>query len=110
MAQRVFTRARKRSVAWELGPFAEQVTVGATSSKIWDGSNVTTLGEETIVRIRGAGSIVQSVGSAALDGMFGALGIGIVTEQAFQVGLTAIPSPLVDSGWNGWMWHQFFDV
>ena len=64
----------------------------------------------TIVRIRGIARVHQTVGSAVGAGFKGALGIGIVTAQAFAAGVTSIPGPITDSFWDGWMWHSFFDV
>ena len=51
----------------------------------------------------------MSLGAAtgAQDGFFFALGIGIATVQAFtDVGITALPLPLDDIGWDGWLFHQ----
>ena len=34
-----------------------------------------------------------------------AAGICIVTSQAATVGVTAVPGPLANIDWDGWMWH-----
>ena len=61
----------------------------------------------TTVRIRGQMSVWLEVVTAVGDG-FLEVGFGIcnVSENAFGVGATAVPSPLDDIGWDGWMWHQ----
>ena len=49
---------------------------------------------------------LESVGTVG-DGFAQiAHGICIVSENAFGVGVTAVPSPLTDIGWDGWIWHQ----
>ena len=48
--------------------------------------------------------------TAAGDGFLGALGIGIVTTDAFDAGITAVPGPFSDSDWDGWIWHHFFQL
>ncbi len=48
--------------------------------------------------------------TAAGDGFQGALGICLVSNEAFVVGSAAIPGPLTDSDWDGWIWHDFFHV
>ncbi len=61
----------------------------------------------TVVRIRGAVSIwleaVTTIGDAFGDV---ALGIGIVSADAFAIGQSAMPSPLSDPDWD-WMWIQY---
>jgi len=29
----------------------------------------------------------------------------VINENAFGVGVTAIPAPFVDLAWDGWLWH-----
>ncbi len=33
----------------------------------------------------------------------GAFGIGLVSQEAFIAGVTAVPEPFTDSDWGGWM-------
>ena len=54
--------------------------------------------------------MVFEASDAAGGGFFGALGIGVVTSDAFAVGVTAVPNPVDDADWDGWMWHQFVSV
>ena len=62
----------------------------------------------TMVRTRGELQLQVSVLPGFVVTFFEfAVGLCIVTENAADVGATAIPDPVVDSGWEGWIWHQF---
>ena len=50
-----------------------------------------------------------SAGSTG-DGFFGAIGIGKVTSSAFSIGVTAVPMPIDEVFWDGWLYHQFFSI
>jgi len=65
----------------------------------------------TIVRIRGSLTMGLSSVASALDG-FSRVGVGlcIVSENAFGVGVTAVPSPIVDIAWDGWIWYNIGDL
>jgi len=55
--------------------------------------------------------VILTAATAAGDGFLGAVGIGVVNENAFTVGgTTSVPTPVTDMDWDGWMWHQFFDL
>ena len=43
------------------------------------------------------------------DGFTGAIGIGIVTADAFAIGATAMPGPLSDMSFS-WLYHSFFNL
>ena len=61
----------------------------------------------TIVRTRGMVSIFPAAFSADLN-VVGAFGIGVVSAEAFAIGITAIPTPHSDADWPGWlMWESF---
>jgi len=60
-----------------------------------------------MVRTRGELLLTISAISAAGDGFPRlAAGICIVSENAFGVGVTAVPTPLTDIAWDGWLWHS----
>ena len=62
---------------------------------------------QTLVRLRGELVIFLEVVTAIGDGFTTiAAGIGIVTADAFGIGVTAMPSPITDPDWQGWMWFQ----
>ena len=101
----------RRRTSWALGPgatTATQITVG--------GAAIIGLGAEainegmTIVRLRGQLQILGQVFTTLGDGFHGAFGLCIVSQNAFGVGITAIPAPITDVGWNGWFYHRFIDV
>jgi len=64
----------------------------------------------TVIRTRGLIELTISAATAGLDGYAGAFGIAICSNDAFAVGVTAVPTPISDVAWDGWMWHQFFSV
>jgi len=65
------------------------------------------LQHQTIVRIRGELVIWLSATTSAGDGFtsFG-VGIGVVSADAFAIGVTAMPSPEGDPDWPGWMYYS----
>ena len=64
----------------------------------------------TIVRLRGSFQAYLRSATAADDGFHCALGIGIVSDDAFTIGVTAVPNPIADANWPGWLYHRFFDL
>ena len=44
------------------------------------------------------------------EGYHAALGIGVCTNDAFAIGVTAVPNPIADADWDGWFYHRFFDL
>ena len=103
----------RRLTSWEIGVGGfEQTPVTVTSSSV----STVGLGAQsledglTIVRIRGLISLVLSAVDAPLSGFQGAFGICIVSQDAAAVGPTAIPDPVVDEDWDGWMWHQYYSL
>jgi len=104
-------RDRSRRVkTWGFGPDAIDQTLNSTSSVIWTDGIATTIGELTLLRTRGQISVTQNVGSAIQDGFAGAHGICMVTLPAFTAGVGSVPSPITESDWDGWIWHEFWDV
>ena len=51
-----------------------------------------------------------STGTSALDGYDGAVGLCIVSENAFNAGIASIPTPITDIQWDGWLWYQSFSL
>jgi len=98
----------RRKPGWSLGPHnvaaqsitssgATLITVGA--SALLDGL--------TIVRLRGELVVWLEVATSIGDG-FGrsAFGICAVSENAAGVGISAIPAPIADISWGGWLAYQ----
>ena len=103
--------ATRRKTAWGVGPQAADLAISASGKFIW--TIAVALQNEpaaTLVRIRGLMSLTQLTTSAAGEGFFGALGIGIAADTAVAAGTASLPGPLSEQNWPGWMFHQFFDI
>ena len=96
---------QRRLNSWIVGPEGTAAATIASTSLFTNGVQATADGL-TAVRIRGDLNIALSTITSSLDG-FGriAVGICIVSENAGDIGVTAIPSPLDDILWGGWMWY-----
>ena len=105
-----FTRqSPRRRTGWEKGPGDSPATnFLATSSVILGAGSTALLDGLTFVRIRGAFQAFLKSVSASGDGYHGALGIGIISGDAFAA--PVFPDPLTESDWDGWMYHRFIDV
>ena len=61
----------------------------------------------TAVRTRGSVSIKPASPTADIE-IVGAIGFGVVSTEAFNAGVTAIPEPFTDGDWSGWfVWRSF---
>ena len=100
-----------RLTAWFSGPRGETSLISGTVVEVF-GTGLQALEDGlTIVRVRGELFIQLLSNPAAIgDGYEGAFGMCVVSENAFGVGVTAIPAPLADVAWNGWLVHRFFNV
>jgi len=108
----VFHRGRpqRRKTGWDFGPGGTGVTSfsSSTTSILGGGAEVVAQGL-TLVRLRGSVQGFLKTADAANAGFHCAMGIGIVSTDAFAVGVTALPNPADDIGW-GWLYHRFFDL
>ncbi len=105
------TAARRRINKWSLGPNSTSTTLSATSKQLW--TNGVVLVDETqvtLVRIRGDMELFLTANTAAGDGFFGAVAIGMTTVEAVAAGVASLPGPQVDADWDGWIWHRFFNI
>ena len=108
---RLTRSSSRRKTAWSVGPGdTSPVTLTGSGSTILGAGVVPTVLSSTIVRIRGLLGLTLVANGAVGDGYVGAVGIGLVTSSAFAIGITALPTPITDVAWNGWMWHQFIDL
>ena len=101
----------RRQTGWEQGPggFTLFSSAGPTAG-ILGPSTLLVVDGHTLVRTRGVYELVLKTAATVGDGFHGALGIGVVTEPAFSVGVTAIPTPISEVEWDGWLWHEFFSL
>ena len=106
-ASRSLGRFLRRKTSWDSGPGG--TTIGVLSAGglgvIGSVQQATTDGL-TLVRLRGQLTMWLQAATAAGDGFTGAFGIGIAEQNALAIGSTAIPSPVTDRDWDGWIfWH-----
>jgi len=99
----------RRRPGWSIGPGGtfQRTTSGQTIFPI---TAVVASDDVTVIRTRGELTLFLSDATSALDGFTGAIGICKVTQNAAGVGITAVPHPLADIAWDGWLWYHFFSV
>ena len=105
----------RRKVGWGVGPKSN--TSGAAVSGIAAtgpflgliGATPTSDGI-TLVRLRGQTDIFLQTSDALNSGFHGAIGVGIATDAAVAVGVTAVPTPITEETWDGWLWHHYFSL
>ena len=105
-------RSRRKN-SWQFGPAVQAagtIVLSASGSAILGvGAQAVTDGM-TLVRLRGNMRSWLSTLTSAFDGFSGAFGIGVFQEEAFAIGVTAVPSPETDIGWDGWIWWTGFTL
>ena len=107
------TRPRsKRATSWGLGPGGSGTTAITATGQQLVGSGIVLAAEEkaTIVRTRGNFEVIVTALAGAGEGFHGALGIAVVQAQAFTVGASALPGPLTEAFWDGWLYHRYIDI
>ena len=52
----------------------------------------------------------MSAAAAAGNAFIGAVGIGIVSNQAFAIGATAVPMPIDEEDSETWLWHHYVNL
>ena len=93
-------------MAWNAGPGGGSGVISATSSVLLPGLLMADLDDETVVRTRGRLLLTLLTAGGAGNGYDWAFGMCVVSENAEGVGVTAIPSPTVDIGWDGWFVYE----
>jgi len=105
--QRGFPARATRLTAWAIGP--EGATAhSASNAQLMPTGVIPNIEALTIIRIRGTFLFFLTSVSSVSDGFLGAVGIGIVTDEAFTAGIGSMPTPLSDDEDELWMWHSFF--
>ena len=106
---RSFGKGPKRQVTWA-GPADQAYVAVAGNTKVLVASFTPSgagMEKPTLIRTRGQVSVKPQASSADLE-LAGAIGIGVVSDQALTIGITAIPGPFTDADWDGWaMWRSF---
>ena len=109
---RIVTRTgrSKRQVTW-VGPADQNTVAVATGASVIVASfnpfTGASMHKPTVVRTRGEVSVRPS--SFAADTVIsGAMGVCVVSDEAFTAGAGSIPRPFDDAGWDGWfVWQSF---
>jgi len=104
----------RRKTSWGAGPKTGTaglpVIIAASGVQLGALVAVPPTGGITLVRLRGEMLLRITTGSSLDDGFFGAVGVGIFTDAAVAVGATAVNTPIATEGWDGWLWHRYFNV
>ena len=101
----------RRRTAWNVGPGGTALaSIVASGSQILGSGAAATTDGLTLVRTRGRAIFKVQSFTAAGDAFTGAFGIGIVTAEAFAIGITAMPIPVTDLNWDGWLYHSMVQV
>ena len=103
-SRRTSVASLRRSSSWNPGPFG-LVSVSAAGSTVFGTGQQALESGLTIVRTHGSLLIRLVTSDAVTSGFDVAFGICVVNENAAGVGATAIPQPLTDIGWDGWLVH-----
>ena len=92
----------RRLTSWSLGASGLITQTVAASAVFGAGAQALTDGL-TIVRTRGTCLLRLQVSDGVASGMDAAFGMCVVSENAASVGITAVPNPITDVAWDGWM-------
>jgi len=104
----IATRSRRQS-SWSGGP-AGAITRTGTGSSIFPVASQAIANGLTIVRTRGELIAYLTSATSTNDGYAAGFGICVVSENAAAVGITAVPTPITDIGWDGWLYHRLFQL
>ena len=100
------TTSRRRT-SWVVGPGSSILTLSGAGATLWNVGAQSLQDGITIVRIRGEVFLEQVTATSVGDGFQAyTLGLCIVNENAFGIGVTAVPAPVTDISWDGWIWHH----
>ena len=101
----------RRATSWGLGPITTPVTATVSGSALWTAGVSSVEGILTLIRTRGVVDVyLHTTAGGTTDGFRGAVGIGIVSSAAFAAGVASVPTPLSEEGWDGWLWHHYFNL
>ena len=104
-------QSQRRKTEWTEGPGSSTVTTFTASTAIILGFGILLeAGGITLVRLRGSFQAYITSQDSIDSGFHCALGVGVASQDAFAVGVTAVPNPIADMDWPGWLYHRFFDV
>ena len=96
----------RRKTGWEEGPFSGVVALSAVGATLWGVGQQALFDGLTIARIRGEALLWINSGGVLAGFQSYGIGLCVVTASAFTFGVTAVPSPLTEIEWEGWMFHH----
>ena len=104
--------SQRRRTGWEDGPGRDtvQTAITASANAIATSALVSLEDGLTVARLRGRLEMWLSAADAVNSGFSGAFGIGIATSDAISVGATAVPTPITEQDWDGWLFWQSFGL
>ena len=99
--------SNRRKTGWSGGPQEAGASLTAAGAALWSVGSAINEDGLTQVRLRGEYTAFLSVVTTIGDG-FSAMAVGMcyVLENAFGIGITAVPTPLADIAWDGWLYHR----
>ncbi len=104
-----FVASQRRLTQWfRSADVSGQTTLGAGVA-VLDQSLAGITEPVTVVRCRGLIS-VNTDQAAASETVMGAVGMCVVSDQAFTAGVASIPTPITDKDSDLWIMHQYFQT
>ena len=100
----------RRLTEWTEGPGGQSVTNTTTTEQVILGSGIEAQERLTITRILGNLQFQLKTTGGVDNGFHCTWGIGLVSGDAFGVGVSACPSPQDDMDWGGWLMHGFMPM
>jgi len=97
-------QSQRRRVSWSVGPSGNVGSLTSNSAQSFSVGAVAVGDDLTVVRIRGE-VLFRITGAIGVGFLTVGVGIAVVSQNAFGIGPTAIPHPIADLAWDGWMFH-----
>ena len=97
------TTGPRRVRQWGFGPGSCVETSVSGVGSLFVGASVSPTTSLTVVRLRGRLQVQLLTASEVGGGFCGAFGIGLATAAAVAAGTTAVPTPIVEQEWDGWL-------
>ncbi len=96
----------KRGVTWSNGPNGSVTNITTSTQGIFTTGQAAGA-DFTVVRLHGSLLVyLRTAGGAVAEGFAWAMGVCIVSQNAFGAGVASIPSPITDIDWGGWFVHE----
>ena len=103
------TSRARRPFGWEEGPGGTRFDLAASAVTILTSALAVFEDGLTLTRLRGSLTYAMQSFVNVEDRWTGAFGIGIATSAAVTAGAAAVPTPIAEQGWDGWLfWHAIY--